>query len=77
MGFQNGDNKVAYTLGLIGGICQWMMNIQLPTDFWSKLFESAITAAVCGFVGIAGKELYKVARRALIAYFFNRKNRKK
>lgn len=67
------DNRIGFTLGLIGGIWQFVMNIHLPLDFLSKLVEGAITAGVCGFAGIFGKELFVIARRSVIAYFKTRK----
>jgi hypothetical protein len=78
MGFQpeSVDNRIAFITGVVAGLYQFLLNIHLPTDFWSKLIEAAITAAVCGFVGVLGKELYKLVRNSLQTYFRNRKNKK-
>lgn len=71
MGWQpeQADNRFAFVLGIIGGVWQFILNIHLPADFLSKLMEGAITAGVCGFAGIMGKELFKVTRRAFFTYF--------
>lgn len=63
------DNRFAFVLGIIGGVWQFILNIHLPVDFLSKLVEGAVTAGVCGFAGIMGKELFKIARRAFFTYF--------
>lgn len=67
------DNFIAITAGAIGGIVQYMLNFHLPVDFWSKLLEAVFTAGLAGFAGMVGKELFVLARRALIAYFKTRK----
>lgn len=67
MGWQpQADNKIGFISGLAGGAYQYILNINLPIDFWSKLVEAGITAIVCGFAGVAGKELYKIIRSAII-----------
>lgn len=73
---QQVNNKIGFAFGLIGGVWQFMMNIHLPMDFWSKLIEGVITAGVCGFAGMAGKELFVITRRSLIAYFKTRKSKR-
>lgn len=70
----NADNKLSVLFGIVGGMAQYLLNIHLPTDFLSKLMESAITAAVCGIAGIAGKELFKVLRASLTEYIKRKKN---
>ena len=77
MQFENIDKIIAFTAGAIGGVAKYIMNVHLQIEFFSKLFESAITAGVCGFIGIAGKELYVLAKKHLTAYFKNRKNKKR
>ena len=77
MGVQVDQNtKTGFIAGMVGGIYQWSLNINLPTDFLSKLVEGGITAIVCGFVGMAGKELYQVTQKAFKAYFKGRRKRK-
>lgn len=74
MGWQpEANDKFAFVAGSVGAFVQMLLNIHLPTDFWQKLIEAAITAAVCGFVGVAGKELYRVVRNAVKDYFNNKK----
>lgn len=72
----NHDNSIGFISGLIGGIWQSLMNINLPIDFWSKLLEAGITAGVCGFVGVAGKEIFVLIRDSFKEYF-GKKDRKK
>lgn len=73
---ENMDNKIAFACGVISGVVQYMLNIHLPVDFWSKLLEAVITAGLAGFAGMIGKELFVLAKRHLGAYFNNRKNKK-
>lgn len=73
---ENLDNKLSFALGVAGGVVQYMLNIHLPVDFWSKLLEAVITAGLAGFAGMIGKELYVLAKRHLSEYFINRKNKK-
>lgn len=77
MGWQpeQADNRIAFVFGIIGGVWQFILNIHLPVDFLSKLVEGAVTAGVCGFAGIIGKELYVLAKRSIIAYFRTRKSK--
>jgi hypothetical protein len=79
MGFHSNspDNVYGFAVGSSVGVVQYFLNIHLPTDFWSKLFEAGLTAGICGFIGMLGKELFIVARRAFIAYFRHRKKRPK
>lgn len=66
---QNHDNSIAFISGAIGAFYQFLMNIHLNIDFWSKLLESAIMAGVCGFVGVAGKEIFVLLRDSFKEYF--------
>jgi len=72
----NNNNKLGFTIGAITGVFKLLLNVHLQIEFFSKLFESAVTAGVCGLMGVAGKELWVVGKRAFTAYFRNRKNRK-
>jgi hypothetical protein len=73
---QNHDNSIAYISGAIGAFYQFLMNIHLDIDFWSKLLEAAITAGVCGFVGVAGKEIFVLLRDSFREYFGKGKDKK-
>lgn len=77
MGWQpeQNNNALAYVFGLTGAAYQAILNIGLPVGFWSKFLESAITAGVCGFVGMAGKWLFELTKRSITEYFTNRKNK--
>lgn len=77
MGWQpeNGDNRLSFTIGSIVGFIQYWLNIHLPVDFWSKLLEGVITALLCGFGGMLGKELFKITKRAFVEYFKTRKKK--
>lgn len=70
-------NPLAFAAGMIGGVMHFIMNIQFDVDFLSKLIEAAITAAVCGFVGIAGKEIFVVAKNSFKEYMKARRERRK
>jgi hypothetical protein len=71
------NNKIAALFGITGGMFQFRLNIKVPVDFWSKLGEAGITAAFCGFLGVLGKELYKVLRNSVVAYFRSFKKEKR
>lgn len=73
---ENSDNRLAYVCGFIGALYQFILNIRLPVDFWSKFLEATVTAGVCGFVGMVGKELFNLAKKYLVAYFKTRKSKK-
>jgi hypothetical protein len=75
MYWQENNTKLGFTIGAITGVFKLMLNIHLPIEFFSKLFESAITAGVCGLMGVAGKELWVVAKRSFTAYFKTRKSK--
>jgi len=76
MYWQDNNTKLGFTIGAITGLYKLILNVHLPIEFFSKLFESSITAAVCGLMGVAGKELWVVAKRAFVAYFKTRKSKK-
>ena len=77
MGWQpeNADNRLSFTIGSLVGFIQYWLNIHLPVDFWSKLLEGVITALLCGFAGMIGKELFTITKKALVEYFRSRKNK--
>lgn len=70
------DSKLGFFAGIVGGIYQYYMNIHLDIDFWSKLLESAVTAGICGFVGVAGKEIFAVLKTSIVEYIRGRKAKK-
>jgi hypothetical protein len=70
------NTKLGFVIGALTGLTKMVLNVHLPIDFISKLFESALTAGICGFIGVAGKELFVVAKRAFTAYFKKRKSKK-
>ena len=71
----NDGTKTSILAGLIGGAYSTIANINLPTDFWSKLFEATLTAGMCGAAGWVGKLIVQTAYRALKTYFKNRKRK--
>jgi hypothetical protein len=77
MGWQpeGADNRLSFTIGSIAGFIQYMLNIHLPIDFWSKLLEGVITAGVAGFAGMGGKWLFEITKKYLTEYFQTRKNK--
>lgn len=69
------NNKLGFTSGAIGGISDYIAHISWDMNYWDGLFHAAITAAVCGFLGIAGKELYILAKKGFKEYFGKRKKK--
>ena len=69
-----GDTRLGCAIGVVTGMMQFFLNINLPLNFWSKFFEAGITAAFCGFCGVAGKYLFNVSFKAMKAYFKRRRN---
>jgi hypothetical protein len=76
MWWHDNNNKLGFTIGAITGIYKLYMNVHIPIEFPSKLIESALTAGVCGMMGLAGKEVWIVGKRAFVAYFKKRKTKK-
>ncbi|HUR65474.1 MAG TPA: hypothetical protein VMZ03_03920 [Chitinophagaceae bacterium] len=67
MGIHNeNNNKIGFISGLIGGVFKFLMNIDLPVGFFSKLLEAGITACVCGFLGVAGKEVFNLIKKYVL-----------
>jgi hypothetical protein len=77
MGWQpeHSDNRLSFLIGSIVGFIQYWLNIQLPTDFPSKLLEGVITAGLAGFAGMGGKWLFEITKKHLTEYFKDRKNK--
>lgn len=76
MWWHDNNNKLGFACGAIAGVYRLYMNVHIPLEFPSKLIESAITAGVCGMMGLVGKEVWIVGKRAFVAYFKKRKNQK-
>lgn len=72
----NDGTKTSIVAGMIGGIWSTIANINLPTDFVSKLLEATLTAGMCGAAGWVGKLIVQTAYRSLKMYFLNRKKPK-
>jgi hypothetical protein len=75
--FEDGNNRLGFAIGVVTGVIQFFLKIDVPTDFWSKLLGASITAGVCGFVGVMGKELFVIAKNNFLQYFRARKKTKK
>jgi hypothetical protein len=75
--FEDGNNRLGFGIGVVTGVVQFFLKIDVPTDFWSKLLGASITAGVCGFVGVMGKELFVLAKNNLIEYIRAKKKIKK
>lgn len=58
--------------GLVGGICNVLLNIDLT--FWQKLFEGGMTAVIFGFLGMAGKHAFEMARDRIRKWKEKKKN---
>lgn len=65
---------VGWTTGGIGGLYKYFAQVNVNTDFMQKLFEAAITAAVCATIGA----LINIGLRELVDYIkklFNGKSK--
>lgn len=71
------NTKLGFAIGAITGVYKYLMDVHLPLEFPSKLIESGITAAVCGLMGVVGKEIWTVGKRAFVAHFKTRKSKRK
>lgn len=54
----NYDKWIGFFSGLAGGFIKFINAPLLEATFIGKLAEAGVTALVCGFLGIAGKNLY-------------------
>ena len=70
------NTKLGFILGLDGAVYKMILNVHLPIDGISKFVENVITAGVCGFIGVAGKDLWLLAKRSFKAYFKSKKDKK-
>lgn len=54
------DNNSNTAFGFMCGIIGWLLNqiINIDHVFIINLTESAFTALICGFVGVAGKHFF-------------------
>ena len=74
-------SRTAAIIGIIGGMARYIHLVVIGDAIaLNKLVEPAITAAICGFMGILGKQLYKWSASAMRLYvtpwiksFFNKK----
>jgi site-specific recombinase len=63
------NTKLGFIFGLGGAVYKMILNVHLPIDDISKFVENVITAGVCGFIGVAGKDLWLLAKRSFKTYF--------
>jgi uncharacterized membrane protein YebE (DUF533 family) len=68
----NIDNITSFGIGAIAGIVKFIFTLNIATDSASRIGEAVMTAGLCGFAGMAGKELYGYIKKA----FFKRKPKK-
>lgn len=59
---EHGNNRVAALAGSIGGVGKFLL-ASISEHYVVQLGEAAVTAFVCGVVGIAGKETYLRIKR--------------
>lgn len=59
MPHQQVDNITSFGVGLL----VWLIKLNISSDV-SKIGEAVITAGLCGFAGMVGKELYVYIKRA-------------
>lgn len=69
------DNLIAWHIGVIGGITQWANNMYLSLGTISTMVEGAITAILCGFSGLLGKELFILVKKTWKQYKKNKSNK--
>jgi hypothetical protein len=55
------NNAYGFFFGLIGGGVKYMMNIN--AEIISRMSEAAVTAIMCGFLGMLGKEAFVYIKR--------------
>jgi hypothetical protein len=68
----NVDNITSFGLGSIAGIIKFYTTLNISVDSVSHIGEAVITAGMCGFAGMVGKEMYVYIKKA----FFKRKLKK-
>jgi gamma-glutamyltranspeptidase len=63
---QHSGKWTAAVVGIIGGMAKYI-HLLVIGDVMAinKLIEPAITAALCGFMGVLGKQLYKWAAQVV------------
>lgn len=54
------DKFIAIICGITGGIYRFLQVhlIEVEPAFWTSLLKAALTAFVCGFMGLVGKALF-------------------
>jgi hypothetical protein len=70
------DNIISTCAGAIVCVWQYIMKIDLPTDFGSKAVSGILIAFLGGAAGYIGKEVVRVAWESLKTYFKNRKKKR-
>lgn len=68
---ERSDSIVAFFAGGFGGTIAWLEIYMLDASFFVSLIKAGATAAVCGFLGVAGKHLYNYVRTK----YFSRKKK--
>ena len=63
--FENVNAKIAMLSGVVGGMFKYFLQVNNGT-FFMGLSKAAITAMVCGLMGVAGKELYAFCKRRVL-----------
>jgi len=69
------NTKIGFIFGFTGAVYKMILNVHLPIDDISKFVENVITAGVCGFIGVAGKDLWLLAKKSFKAYFRTRRKK--
>lgn len=71
------DQQIGFISGAVGGLAYYVINIPHTiislNPYLINLFQAAITATLCGFLGVAGKQLFASLRK----WYLNRKNKVK
>lgn len=56
------DAPFATLCGIVGGFGKYFLDIQ-NGPYVLKVTEAAFTALICGFAGVAGKEIFQYIKR--------------
>jgi len=60
---------LAALCGILGGMVKFLQVSVIEVTWWEKTLQAGGTALICGFLGVAGKELFVFIKKA----FFKRK----
>lgn len=58
------NSIIALFAGLLGGMVKFFGQVPAGTTWLEKTAEAGGTALICGFLGVAGKELWVYVKRA-------------